>query len=114
VAVTHLPFRFFTVTGYLNASRPRHFRLPLPIPRREPYYRFVADGLEAMEQETGVIVAMENMPAKRILGLTIGSYRFNSLAELELFPHLTLDATHWGTWGLDPLAACPWRICCRP
>ena len=34
----------------------------------------------------------------------INGYWFNSPAELDRFPHLTLDTTHLGTWGLDPLA----------
>lgn len=44
------------------------------------------------------------MPSRRFLGQRINGYRFNNLADLGVFPHLTLDTTHWGTWGLDPLA----------
>ena len=36
--------------------------------------------------------------------MRINSYAFNHPAELSRFPHLTLDTTHLGTWGLDPLA----------
>lgn len=104
VVVAHLPFRIHAVMGHLHAYRLRRFLLPLPIPRREPYYHFVTDGLAAMERERGVTLAIENMPAKRFLGLTINPCWFNSPAELERFPHLTLDTTHLGTWGLDPLA----------
>jgi sugar phosphate isomerase/epimerase len=44
------------------------------------------------------------MPAHRILRWRINSYDFNSVTEIARFPHLTLDTTHLGTWGMDPLA----------
>jgi sugar phosphate isomerase/epimerase len=105
LVVVHLPFRFPIITGHLHAHRPRRFFLPLPLPRREPYYHFLHDGqLAALEAEQGIVVAVENMPSKRFLGLTYSPYRFNSRAELARFPHLTLDTTHLGTWGIDPAA----------
>jgi sugar phosphate isomerase/epimerase len=52
-----------------------------------------------------VTIAVENMPWHRLLGLEINAYWFNSIAELDRFPHLTLDTTHFGTWGFDPVAA---------
>ena len=104
--VTHLPFRLYAIAGHCYGHRPRRFVLPLPLPRREPYYHFLRDGQVAeLEAETGVTIGVENMPQNRFLGLGINRYWFNSLAELERFPHLTLDTTHLGTWGLDPLAA---------
>jgi len=102
--VTHLPFRLYAVVGHWHAYRPRRFLLPVPFPRREPYYHFLRDGLMDLETGTEVTIAVENMPANQFLGLRINGYWFNSPAELERFPHLTLDTTHLGTWGLDPLA----------
>jgi sugar phosphate isomerase/epimerase len=104
VVVAHLPHRFHAVTWHLHAPRPRRFWLPLPIPRRGPFYRFIKDEVAAMERETGVVLGVENMPAKRFLGVTINPCWFNSPAKMARFPHLTLDTTHLGTWGLDPLA----------
>lgn len=104
MVVTHLPFRVYAVTGHWHAYRPRRFFLPVPLPRREPYRHFLHNGLAELEAETGVTIAVENMPLRRFLGLGINGYWFNSPAELSRFPHLTLDATHLGTWGLDPLA----------
>jgi sugar phosphate isomerase/epimerase len=103
VVVAHLPYRIHTVTWHLDAYGPRRFQLPLPIPRREPFYDFLKAGGAAMEEETGLVLAIENMPAKRFLGLTINPRWFNSPAEMERFPHVTLDTTHLGTWGLDPV-----------
>jgi sugar phosphate isomerase/epimerase len=104
MVVTHLPFRFYAVVGQWHAYQPRRFLLPLPVPRREPYYHLLRNGLEAFEAEAGVTIAVENMPLKRFLGLGIDGYWFNSPAELSRFHHVTLDTTHLGTWGLDPLA----------
>ncbi|MDY6877888.1 MAG: sugar phosphate isomerase/epimerase [Chloroflexota bacterium] len=103
--VTHLPSRLCTITGrwYRHGHRPRRFRLPVPLPRRESYYHFLHNGLAELEAETGITVGVENMPAQRFLGLRINGYWYNSPAELSCLPHLTLDTTHLGTWDLDPL-----------
>jgi sugar phosphate isomerase/epimerase len=102
--VTHLPFRFHALVGKWYAFRSHSIKLPLPIPRRESYSRFLSNGISAFEDETGVTVAIENMPAHRLWGFRVNSYSFNSVAELVRFPHITLDTTHLGTWDLDPLA----------
>ena len=102
--VTHLPFRLYAIAGHWHASQPRRFFLPVPFPRREPYYHFLRNGLEGLDFEMGITIAVENMPSKRFLGLKLNGYWFNTLAELARFPHLTLDTTHFGTWGVDLLA----------
>jgi sugar phosphate isomerase/epimerase len=43
------------------------------------------------------------MPARRLLGLRMNAYRYNNPEHLSSFPHLVLDTTHLGTWGIDPL-----------
>ena len=102
--VTHLPFRLHALVGKWYAFRSHSIKLPLPIPRREPYSHFLCNGLLAFEDEMGVTVAVENMPAHQLWGFRINSYAFSSVAKLARFSHLTLDTTHLGTWGLDPLA----------
>jgi len=102
--VTHLPFRLYAIVGHWHAYRPRRFFLPVPLPRREPYYHFLRNGLAELEAGAGLTIGVENMPSKRLLGLRFNGYWYNSPAELSHFPHLTLDTTHLGTWGLDPLA----------
>jgi sugar phosphate isomerase/epimerase len=103
--VTHLPFRVYAIEELWHGYRPRRLFLPVPLPRREPYYWLLRDGLATFEAEAGVTIAVENMPWHRLLGLEINAYWFNSIAELDRFPHLTLDTTHFGTWEFDPLAA---------
>ncbi len=104
VVVAHLPLRLTVLRGYLHVQRVRQFQLLLPSRRRGLYHAFITHGLGSLEQETGIMVAMENMPAERVLGLSINPRWFNSPAELKRFPHVTLDTTHLATWGLDPLA----------
>ncbi len=104
LVVAHLPLRFKRVVVKLNLLGARRFVLALPRLRKGPYFHFVSDGrLHEMESSSGVIVALENMPAHRLLGLQINAYWFNSPARMSRFSHLTLDTTHLGTWGLNPV-----------
>ena len=103
--VTHLPFRIHAFTGQWHGHRSRRFFLPVPLPLRAPYYHFLRNGQVAeLEAETGITIGVENMPSKQLLGMRFSRYWFNTPTALSRFPHLTLDTTHLGTWGLDPLA----------
>ncbi len=103
LVVAHLPPRFFSIAGRLHFFGTHRFVLPIPWPRRDPYYHFIRDGsLKEMESSSGVIVALENMPARRFLGLPVNAHWFNRPEQMTRFPHLTLDTSHLGTWGLDP------------
>lgn len=105
LVVTHLPYRLYLMWLTVSGERPFRFTAPLPWLRREPYYALLRDGgLAALENETGITIAVENMPARRFLRRYWGLYWFNTPEELLRFPHLTLDTTHLGTWGLDPAA----------
>lgn len=110
LVVTHLPFRVYAITWQWHSARPRRAFVPVFWPRRESYLRLLrsAERLAEMEAETGVTIAVENMPARRFLGLPVPMYWLNHLDELARFPHLTLDTTHIGTWALDPLDV--WRV----
>ena len=106
VVVAHLPFRFYALI--LQWHGPRHRRIMLPIlwPRREAYFHLLrGEGLPQMEADLGVTIAVENMPDRRFFGLSLPFYWFNRLDLLGRFPHVTLDTTHLGTWGLDPVEA---------
>jgi len=104
LVVAHLPLRIHGIIGHWYGLRPRRFILPVLWPLRGPYYRLLRDGgLGRLEAEFGIIVAVENMPARRLLGLSFNPCWFNHPDHLARFPHLTLDTTHLGTWGLDPV-----------
>ena len=104
LVVAHLPFRIHGVVGHWYGLHPRRFVLPIPWPLRGPYYDLLRDGdLGNLEKQFGTTIAVENMPAHRFLGIPISVYWFNRLDDLTRFPHLTLDTTHLGTWGMDPV-----------
>ncbi len=105
LVVTHLPFRICGLFGQFHGLGYRRFRLPLPLPHREPYDSALRDGrIAEMEAQSGVIIAVENMPAHHLFGRRLQIYDLNEPAMLTRFPHLTLDTTHLGTWGMDPVA----------
>ena len=105
LVVTHLPYRLYPMSAHWGSPKPRGITLPIPRVWREPYYHVLSDGrLADMENETGVTIAVENMPARRFLGITFDLYWFNRTEQMARFPHVTLDTTHVGTWGNDPVA----------
>jgi sugar phosphate isomerase/epimerase len=56
-----------------------------------------------MQSSSGVVVAVENMPALRLLRFRLNPYWFNRPRQLARFPHLTFDTAHLGSWGLNPV-----------
>jgi sugar phosphate isomerase/epimerase len=105
LVVQHLPFRLGDVVVQWKGFANGRIRVYLPWPRRGPFYQFVVGGgLEAMEAESGVTIAIENMPRRDLLGVSVPLYWFNHPDQLLRFRHLTLDTTHVGTWRWDLLA----------
>jgi len=104
VVVAHLPLRFYGLRIELLGTNLRGRTLPIPIPRRSPFGRFLREELPAFEAAHGLSVGVENMPAKTLLGRRLNLYAMNDMDVMAGAPHLTLDTTHIGTWGLDLLA----------
>jgi sugar phosphate isomerase/epimerase len=103
--VAHLPYRLAGVIVRWNGALSGQFGLPLPWVQRKPWYRALAEGrLAEMEAAPGVRIAVENMPQRSFMGLSLPTYWFNRPERMARFPHLTLDTTHVGTWGWDLLA----------
>ena len=102
--VAHLPHRYHRLSLRWNLGRPRRLQTLIPYPLHSPYERVLQEDLAELEAETGVMVGVENMPASRWMFGAVSRYWFNTLEKLAQFPHLTLDTTHLGTWGMDPLA----------
>ncbi len=66
-------------------------------------YRMLADGsLSKLEAETGVRICVENMP--RVLFFGPSSFVWHGTPEqwATVHRHLTLDTTHFASWGIDP------------
>ncbi len=99
VVVHHLPLRLRI--GWLRAGP---WLLPAPLPGRDPYSEWLTHAYPAFQQTTAVTLCIENLPAVRLLGRRVNPGRWNTPAAIGHFPHLTLDTTHLGTWGLDPTA----------
>ncbi len=108
VVVHHLPMRVglaFLQTG------SRIIRLPNPFDRgHRQYVAWLNGSYQALQASTDVLLCIENMPSFRALGMRVNPALWNphsraTLDQIVRFPNITLDTTHLGTWGLDPLEA---------
>lgn len=104
IVVAHLPLRIWLGRLEIVGLRASLRQFPIFLPTRRAFRSFLLDGLAAFEEAEGVRIGVENMPIKRVLGIPVELYALNDLDELARLPHLTLDTTHLGTKGLDPLA----------
>ena len=105
IVVTHLPLRLHGIKIEFFGLTKRPMLLPLPLPVSKDYGRFLLNGLARFEEEQGVRIGVENMPAKRILGKRVEIHSLNTLDVLSSLHGVTLDTTHLGTWDLDPVEA---------
>lgn len=108
VVVHHLPIRFayaFLQTG------SRSLLLPNPFDRsHRQYAAWLLESYNALQTSTGVLLCIENLPPQRLLGMRVNPARWNAhsratLDDITRFPHITMDTTHLGAWGLDPVEA---------
>lgn len=104
VVVQHLPFRMNDMAirwqGFLNG----YLRVFFPWQRKDSLYRLMTDGrLEALERSSGVTIAVENLPRRAVLGVSLPLYWFNTPDAIIRFKRLTFDTTHVGTWGWNLL-----------
>jgi sugar phosphate isomerase/epimerase len=103
IVVTHLPLRIRAAKIEFFGFGTGPKLLPIFLPNQGDYRRFLLNGLAEFEAAEGVRIGVENMPAKRFLGLRLDIHALNNPEALAGLPHLTLDTTHIGTWGLDLL-----------
>jgi sugar phosphate isomerase/epimerase len=104
VVVTHLPRRIRAARIEFFGFRARPLLLPIFLPGDTDYQRFLLSELAEFEAAKGITIGVENMPAMRFLGRRVSIWSLNKVDVLANLPHLTLDTTHLGTWGLDPVA----------
>lgn len=100
VVIHHLPLR-----TEVRWVRIHTTRLPFPtlFPDQHPTYReWLLDGYAGFQATTHVLLCIENLPAIHRFRRRWNVGLWNTAAEIVRFPHLTLDTTHLGTWGLDP------------
>lgn len=102
VVIHHLPVRL----GYLflQAQGRRVGIVPLPGWDMEgDYRRWLLDGYARLQASTDVTLCIENMPARRWAGCRLNVHHWNRPDRIVRFPSLTMDTTHLGTWGLEPV-----------
>jgi sugar phosphate isomerase/epimerase len=105
VVILHLPERVSYTVLQLGSRR---LLLPLPgVKRHEAYIRWLLEGMPKLQQSTPVLLCIENLPAVNFWGKKLNPARWNAynretIGDITRFPHITLDTTHLGTWGLDP------------
>jgi sugar phosphate isomerase/epimerase len=104
VVVAHLPLRIRAAKVEFFGIRSGPLLLPLPVPTPGDYGHFLLNGLAQFEAAEEIAIGLENMPCKRFLGRRLEIHALNKVADLARLPHLTLDTTHLGTWGLDLLS----------
>jgi sugar phosphate isomerase/epimerase len=103
VVIAHLPRRVSGILVRFLWRQDHRAFLPVPWGGDREWLAFVQDGLAHLEATTGVTIAVENMPARRIGPLRLNGNWLNTPQEMEVLPHITLDTTHLGTWGYDVL-----------
>ena len=108
VVVHHLPMRFGTA---LLQTSENSTLLPNPFDfQNRQHVRWIREGYAALQDATEVLLCIENLPAMRILNLRVNPAHWNARSratvdDIKRFPHITMDTTHLGTWGLDPVEA---------
>jgi len=105
VVIHHLPARL-SYTRVQIGDRTLIVLNPLG-KRHRPYIDWLQNDYVGLQDRTDVLLCIENMPARRVLGRAWNAILWNttsleSSAAITRFPHITMDTTHLGTWGLDP------------
>ncbi len=98
--VVHLPARYSRASLSIGAFRTR-----FPWFGRDDFRKWMANGgLTGMQSETSVQIALENMPTSRIWGRETNGHWWNTVETWSgVHDHLTLDTTHWATFGINPV-----------
>jgi len=101
--VSHLPLRLHVALVQATLVE-RRLLLPILLPWGRSYARWLKADLLAWQQTLPVTIAVENMPCFWLGRRRLDVHLMNRIEEWSQFPHLTMDTTHLGTWGLDILA----------
>jgi len=101
IVVHHLPRR----VGFLNLSAGfKSSRIPVPFWRDEQgYKKWLEQEYSDLQAKTTVKLCIENMPAYRWGKHELNIHHWNNVKQITRFPTLTMDTTHLGTWGLEPV-----------
>ncbi len=102
--VVHPPPRWVRLQGWVIAPQ-KNWKVSAPMPVAGPgrLGRWLQQELPTFQAQTGVKIAVENMPRRWLGPFCLEPHHFNTPAQLRQFPYLTLDTTHVGTWREDLL-----------
>ncbi len=106
--VAHAPLRWHVLRLHLQGTlglRWLQWVLPWRNRAEARFALWLEKELPLVEAQCGVQVAVENMPAVHCYGRRIAAHGTSTPAAMVHWPRIVLDTTHWGTWGVDPLAA---------
>ncbi len=106
--VAHAPLRWHVLRLHLQgALGERWLQWVLPWRNREEgrFGEWLLKEAPLIEAQSGVQVAVENMPAMCCCGRRVAAHATATVAAMQRWQRVVLDTTHWGTWGVDPLAA---------
>lgn len=101
VVVHHLPLRI----GYaILQIGGRRIVVPVPGWQKDDGYRqWLLRDYTRFQDTTDVVLCIENMPKRHVLRQRLTVHHWNSVEGIARFPNLTLDTTHLGTWGAEPV-----------
>ena len=100
--VVHVPRK---IGRLMVSANGRSFWLPWRTPYA-PVKEWIEQQLPRTQANTPVKIALENLPAARVLGRPFDPTWWNEITTWRhVHTWLTLDTTHWATKGIDPLAA---------
>jgi sugar phosphate isomerase/epimerase len=109
IIVHHLPNKLNWIYFLLSSPWRRfNYSVPLPTFKLNSYFLWLQKEYEKFQENTSVLLCIENLPATRFLGYCINPAYWNpsnlkNADEILRFNNITMDTTHLGTWGLDPL-----------
>lgn len=98
--IVHLPLR-------VSRGRAQFGRRDLQFPWFSDFSdvrNWMIGQMAGVQQRSPVKIAVENMPAAELWGRKINPAHWNHIEQWSrVHDHLTLDTTHWATWGIDPV-----------
>lgn len=103
IVIAHLPHRLSHVLVQFLWRYGHRIVLPMPWGGDREWLASIQGSLPQLEEATGVTIAVENMPARRVGPFRWNTCWLNTAQEMAIIPHITMDTTHLGTWGYDPL-----------
>ncbi|NDJ53949.1 MAG: sugar phosphate isomerase/epimerase [Chloroflexi bacterium] len=101
--IIHTPLT--TGAAFLSVGAKRYAIPLLRSPDRPVKAWFESpEGLAAFQRQTEVRIAVENTPLFKFMGRDVNVHHWNTLeAWATVHEWLTMDTTHWATFGVDPL-----------